>query len=147
MAAAIMWLSACGGSETPTSPSAPPSQSATTVRWVGNSPEGMIVEQEAEDYCPAEFDLELNLTTISTAVTGTATTRLRRVEAGGPCGDVLGGVHNYSVANGRIDSDRISFDLGSGSHRFSGTIAGTRMSGTFSVTEFPQSGRFAVTRQ
>ena len=106
----------------------------------------MIVEQEPEDQCPAEFDLELNLTTSGTTVAGSATTRLRRVEAAGPCGDVLGQVANWSVT-GRIDSDNISFDLGSGSHRFTGMIAGTRMTGRFEITQFPQSGRFAVTRQ
>ena len=107
----------------------------------------MIVEQEPEDQCPAEFDLELNLTTTGTVVTGTATTRLRRVEARGPCNDVLGQVANWSV-NGGIESNSISFDLGSTrSHRFTGTIAGTRMTGRFEITQFPQSGRFAVTRQ
>jgi hypothetical protein len=107
----------------------------------------MIVEQEAQDYCPAEFDLELNLTSSGTTLSGTATTLLRRVEAAGPCGDVLGGVHTYTLSNGRIESDRISFEMGSnGVYRFTGTIAATRMTGTFVVTEFPQSGRFVVSR-
>jgi hypothetical protein len=154
-AAAILLLtSACGGGsqEAPTAPSptvtAPTSPTpAASVRWVGTSPDGMIVDQDPSDQCPAEFDIELNLTTSGTTVTGTATTRLRRVEARGPCGDVLGQVANWSV-NGRLESDNISFDLGNTlSHRFTGTIAGTRMTGRFEITQFPQSGRFAVTRQ
>ena len=55
----------------------------------------MIVEHEDRDFCPAEFDLELNLTTTGSVVTGTSKTLLRRVEAQGPCNDVLGGVHTY----------------------------------------------------
>lgn len=106
----------------------------------------MIVEQEPQDQCPAEFDLELNLASSGTTVTGTATTRLRRVEAAGPCGDVLGSVHTYPLSNGRLESDRISFDLGTGTYRFTGTIAATRMAGTFVITDFPQSGRFVVSR-
>jgi hypothetical protein len=107
----------------------------------------MIVDQDPSDQCPAEFDIELNLTTSGTTVTGTATTRLRRVEARGPCGDVLGQVVNWGVT-GRSESNNISFDLGNTlSHRFTGTIAGTRMTGRFEITQFPQSGHFAVTRQ
>jgi hypothetical protein len=106
----------------------------------------MVVERDPADQCPAEFDLELNLITSGTTVTGTARTHLRRVEAAGPCGDVLGQVANWSVTGG-LESDRISFELGSGTHRFTGTIAGTRMTGTFEITDFPQSGRFALTRQ
>jgi hypothetical protein len=107
----------------------------------------MVVEQDPNDQCPAEFDLELNLTTSGTTVTGTATTRLRRVEAQGPCGDVLGQVSNWGVT-GQTESGNISFDLGSTrSHRFTGTVAGTRMTGRFEITQFPQSGRFALTRQ
>lgn len=113
---------------------------------MGNSPDGMIVEQEPQDQCPAEFDLELNLASSGTTVTGSATTRLRRVEAAGPCDNVLGSVHTYSLSNGRIESDRISFDLGGGAYRFTGTIVATRMTGTFVITEFPQSGRFVVSR-
>jgi hypothetical protein len=106
----------------------------------------MIVEREPADQCPAEFDLELNITTSGTTVSGSATTRLRRVEAQGPCGDVLGQVANWGVT-GRSDAGTISFDLGNASHRFTGTISGTRMTGTFEIVPFPQSGRFALTRQ
>ncbi|HYE86820.1 MAG TPA: hypothetical protein VEA16_10725 [Vicinamibacterales bacterium] len=151
--AIIMLTSGCGGSaEAPASPSisAPlpgGPGAAVSVRWVGTSPDGMVVEREPQDQCPAEFDLELNLMTIGTTVTGSATTRLRRVEAAGPCNDVLGQVANWSVT-GRVESNNISFDLGNTlSHRFAGTIAGTRMTGTFEIIQFPQSGRFAVTRQ
>jgi hypothetical protein len=103
----------------------------------------MIVEV-INDQCPREFDLELNLTSSSTGVTGTATTRLRNT----PCTDVLGQVSTYALFNGRVESDTIAFDLGTtGAYRFSGRFTPTRMTGTFVITEFPQSGRFAVTRQ
>jgi hypothetical protein len=108
----------------------------------------MIVEQEVRDFCPAEFDLELNLTITGNVVTGTSTTRLRRVEAQGPCGDVLGGVHTYGLVNGQIDANRMSFEFGTGgTYRLTGMIVGTQMTGTFTFTDFPQSGRFSVSRQ
>jgi len=152
-AAVMMLISACSTSSSeptgssPTAPSPTAPTAAASVRWVGNSPDGMIVELDPSDQCPAEFDIELNLTTSGTTVTGSATTRLRRVEAKGPCGDVLGQVANWGVT-GRIESDKISFDLGTTlSHRFTGTIAGTRMTGTFEITQNFQSGRFLLTRQ
>jgi hypothetical protein len=148
----MMLVSACSGSSpaptgsSPTAPSPTGPTTAASVRWVGTSPDGMVVEREPQDQCPAEFDLELNITTSGTTVSGSATTRLRRVEAAGPCGDVLGQVANWTVT-GRIEGGTISFDLGNASHRFTGTIAGTRMTGTFEIVPFPQSGRFALTRQ
>jgi hypothetical protein len=118
------------------------------VRWVGNSPDGMHVEQDPLDQCPAELDLELNLTTSGSAVTGSATTRTRRVAAAGDCSNVLGSVHTYRLYNGRLDGSSIAFDLGDTSpHRFAGTIAGSRMTGTFELAQFSQTGRFTVTRQ
>lgn len=140
----------------PTAPSptgsAPPTGPAPGVssRWVGNSPDGMHVEQDPLDQCPAEFDLELSLTTSGAVVTGSATTRLRRVEARGPCGDVLGSISTYRLSNGVLEGDRISFDLGdlqTEPHRFTGSIAATRMTGTFALAQFQQRGRFVVTRQ
>lgn len=125
-----------------------PSQERVTSRWVGTTPDGMIVEEEAQDGCPAEYDLELNLSSSATSVTGSATTRLRRVEASGPCGNVLGGIHTYSLFNGVIDGDRIAFTLGtSGVFTFAGTFTASRMTGSFAYTELPQTGRFAVNRQ
>jgi hypothetical protein len=125
-----------------------PSAESVTARWMGVSPDGMIVEVNPAGYCPSEFDLELNVTTSGTAVSGTATTRLRKTTPGQQCSDVLGRVSTYGLFNGRVESNTISFDLGSnGAYRFSGTFTATRMTGTFVVTEFPQSGRFAVDRQ
>jgi len=153
----VMLISACGAttgpSQSPTGPApaaspTTPSESSTTARWVGKSPDGIIVEHEDKDFCPAEWDLDLNLTTTGTKVTGTATTLLRKVEAAGPCGDVLNSVATYEVHNGRIESGTISFDYGTGgTYSFTGTVSGTRMTGTWSYTDFPQRGRFAVTRQ
>jgi hypothetical protein len=152
VAVAILLSSpACAGSSaiapTTPSPTSPP-PSPVVSRWVGTSPNGMIVEQEAADFCPAEWDLELNLSTTGSVVTGTATTRLRRVEAQGPCDDVLGGVSAYGLMNGQIDGDRISVEFGTGgTYRLTGTIGATQMTGTFTFTDFPQSGRFSVSRQ
>src|SRR4051812_25571071 len=150
-ASAILLSSACGGSPGPSAPTTPPptvQPPSVVSRWVGTSPNGMIVEQEASDYCPAEFDLELNLTITGNVVTGTSTTRLRRVEAQGPCTDVLGGVYTYGLMNGQIDGDRISVEFGTGgTYRLTGTIGATQMTGTFTFTDFPQGGGFSVTRQ
>jgi hypothetical protein len=151
VAVAVLLSSACAGSSGPAAPTTPPPTSppsSVVSRWVGTSPNGMIVEQEAKDFCPAEFDLELNLTTTGSVVTGTSTTRLRRVEAQGPCDDVLGGVHTYGLMNGQIDGDRISVEFGTGgTYRLTGTMGATQMTGTFTFTDFPQSGRFSVSRQ
>ena len=104
----------------------------------------MIVELNPSRFCPSEFDLELNLTASGTEVQGTATTRLRST----PCSDVLGQVSTYTLFNGRVESNAISFDLGSkAAFRFTGTFTATRMTGAFVTTEFPLSGRFTVNRQ
>ena len=110
----------------------------------------MVVVLDPYDQCPAEYDLQLDLTTRGAVVTGTANTRLRRVEAAGPCGDVLGEVATWSVINGTVGSDTISFALGSGTFRLSGTFTATRMSGTVAIREgtpYSQTGSFAVNRQ
>jgi len=105
------------------------------THWLGVTPGGMIVEQNPQFQCPAEYDLQLDLTVTGTTVTGTAITRLRQVVFTS-CHDVLGEVAHWSVINGRIDAGAISFELGtSGSHRFSGTLTSTRMTGTFTITQ------------
>lgn len=154
--AILLLASGCGGGSTePATPTSPTTQtptgtapSAASGRWVGNSPEGMVVEVNPRGQCPAEFDLELNLTGTATTVTGTGRTLLRRTTPGQMCSDVLGGVHTYTLTNGRIDGGTISFDFGStGNYRFSGTFTASRMTGTFAIIEFPESGRFAVNKQ
>jgi hypothetical protein len=136
---------------TVTAAGSPPSPTSVTGRWMGVSPHGVIVEMDPHDNCPAEYDLQLDLTSSGTAVTGTATTRLRRVEASGDCSDVLGQVATWSVINGSVGSGTISFVLGNtGAFRFSGTLTATRMTGTFVVhefTRFAQAGSFVVNRQ
>jgi hypothetical protein len=94
--------------------------------------------------CPEEFDLELNLTSSTGGEIGTATTRLRKTR----CADVLNSVHTYTLTKGSVTSDSIAFDFGnSGAYHFSGTFTGSRMTGTFTITEFPQSGHFVINRQ
>ena len=94
----------------------------------------MVVELNPQGQCPGEYDLQLDLTTSGTIVTGTAITRLRRVNYPS-CADVFGEVANWSVFNGRIGAGTIAFELGSsGTHRFSGTFTATRMMGTFVIT-------------
>lgn len=131
-----------GGGTPPPTPS---------VRWVGVAPAGIIVEQDPYDQCPAEYDLQLDLTPNGTEVTGTAITRLRKVEAAGDCSDVLGEVATWTVTNGRVGSGTISFALGNtGTFRFSGTLTATRMTGTVFIRESTinsQTGSFAVSRQ
>ena len=155
--AVMLVASGCGGSPAPTSPTPAPTPtptptvttpSAVSGRWVGNAPEGMVVEVNPRGECPAEFDLELNLTGTGAAVTGTARTLLRRTTPGQMCSDVLGGVFTYTLANGRIDGSTISFEFGTNrNYRLSGTFTGSRMTGTFSIIAFPESGRFAVNKQ
>lgn len=93
--------------------------------------------------CPRSFDVEFNFTSNTSGEIGTATTRLRET----PCLDVLNGVHTYTLLKGNVTADSIAFDFGNGSYKFSGTFTGSRMTGSFSITEFPQSGHFIVTKQ
>lgn len=94
--------------------------------------------------CPEEFDLELNLTSSTSGEIGTATTRLRKTW----CPDVLNGVHTYTLTKGNVTSNSVAFDFGNaGAYHFSGTFTGSRMTGTFTITEFPQSGHFVVNKQ
>jgi hypothetical protein len=127
------------------------SPSPVTGRWVGVAPEGIIIVQDPNDVCPAEYDLQLDLTSNGTEVTGTGTTRLRRVEAAGDCSSVLGEVATYGVIDGNVGSGSISLTLGGNrTFRFSGTFTATRMTGTVAVREFTpfaQSASFAVNRQ
>lgn len=123
-----------------------PPPSPVTGRWVGVNPEGMIADP-GQPECPVEWDLEMNLSVSGTAVSGTATTRNRRVQFS-TCGDVFGFVANYSVS-GTVDANgAISFVFGTGgsAFTFSGTVSTTRMSGRF-VGPNAQRGSFAVTRQ
>jgi hypothetical protein len=138
----VLTVTAAGGTPSPTS---------VTGRWVGVIPDGVIVEVDPYDQCPSEYDLQLDLTSSGTAVTGTATTRLRKVEAAGDCSDVLGEVAMWSVINGSVGSGTLSFALGNtGVFRFSGTFTATRITGTVVLrefTRFSQTGSFAVNRQ
>jgi titin len=123
-----------------------PSPSPVTGRWVGLAPDGMLAEPGPRR-CPSEFDIQLDLTSSGTVLTGTAITRLRRVGFSS-CGDVLGQVATWTVANGRIDGGAVSFSLGqNAAMRFSGTLTGTRMTGTFVIDFDTQPGTFAVTKQ
>jgi hypothetical protein len=134
------------------SPPPSPSPSPASTRWVGVSPEGMVVEQNPQGQCPGEFDLQLDLTMSGSGVTGTAITRLRRV-IGAQCQDVLGQTATWGLSDLRVGSGSISFVMGSGgTHRFSGTFTDTRMTGTFVIAHTgsrpsTQTGSFALNRQ
>ena len=140
IASVIVALSAlsCGtGCSTPTEPS-----STVAGKWSGPAPDGMIVDANG-GFCPRAWDLELNFTSSSAGDIGTATTRLRET----PCADVLNQVSAYTLHRGSVTADSIAFEFGSGSHKFIATFSGSRMTGTFTTTEFPQSGHFVVNRQ
>jgi hypothetical protein len=121
---------------------------AAGQRWLGVAPDGMILEP-GPGACTLEMDLQLDLTTSGTAVTGTATTKERKVAAG--CGG-LGSVETWTVTNGKVGSGSISFSLpatGQGQGQtidFSGTFTATRMTGTV-ITFGGRRGTFALNRQ
>jgi hypothetical protein len=140
--AAILAIStlACGGASTP---SGPTSSSSIAGRWTGINREGMIVDV-LNGQCPEEFDLELNFTSSTSGDIGTATTKLRKTW----CADVLNSVHTYTLTKGGVTSNSVAFEFGNaGAYHFSGTFTGSRMTGTFTITEFPQSGHFVVNKQ
>lgn len=130
---------------TPTPTPAPtPAPIETTGRWVGMSPDGMIIEP-GPGACTLELDLTLDLVANGTSLTGTANTRERKVADG--CRG-LGDVETFSVMNGRLGPGTISFSLpagGSNTIDFSGTFTATRMSGTL-TTFGGRRGMFSVNR-
>jgi hypothetical protein len=130
----------CGGGSAATGPSS--SSSAVAGKWIGTSPDGMIIDV-INGQCPRAFDVEFNFTSKNSGEIGTATTRLRET----PCADVLNAVHNYTLAKGSVTANAIAFDFGSGAYHFTGTFVDSRMTGSFSITEFPQSGHFVATKQ
>lgn len=123
-----------------------PSPTSVTGRWVGVTPDGWILDP-GTDSCDLEWDLQLDLTQSGTAVTGTATTRVRKVARPG-C-DPIGLVETASLLSGTVGSGTISFTLPGDRGLiiyFSGTFTATRMAGT--MTAFgSRAGSFAVNRQ
>lgn len=126
--------------------SVPSPPSPATARWRGVSPEGMIADPGSPE-CPVEWDLEMDLTVSGTTVSGTATTRNRRVQFA-RCSDVFGAVATYDVSGTADASGAIALRFGVGSPAFTlnGTFTATRMTGRF-VAPNNQPGGFAVTRQ
>lgn len=142
VAVVILVTFGCGGAGTP-GPAAPsPTPPVQAEHWVGLSPDGILAALDPLRWCPAEYDLQLDLTTIGTTVTGTAITKLRKVSSSG-CTDVFGQVANWDVTNGQSASGKISFGL-AGAMTFSGTFTGTRMTGSFAMPSTGQTGTFAV---
>jgi len=132
-----------GGNEAGSSATGPSSSSSAAAgKWIGTSPDGMIIDV-INGQCPRAFDVEFNFTSKTSGEIGTATTRLRET----PCADVFNSVHSYSLTKGNVTADSIAFDFGSGAYHFTGTFTGSRMTGSFSITEFPQSGHFIATKQ
>jgi hypothetical protein len=128
---------------TPTPTPAPPPVE-TTGRWMGLSPDGIILEP-GPGACSLELDLTLDLVANGTSVTGTASLRERKVADG--CGGV-GSVDTSSISNGRVGPGTISFSLpagGSNTIDFSGTFTATRMNGTL-ITFGGRRGVFSVSR-
>jgi hypothetical protein len=125
-------------------PTPAPAPIETTGRWVGMSPDGMIIEP-GPGACTLELDLTLDLVSNGTSLTGTANTRERRVADG--CRG-LGDVETSSVINGRLGPGTISFSLpagGSNTIDFTGTFTANRMSGTL-ITFGGRRGMFSVNR-
>lgn len=120
-----------------------PSPTSVTGRWVGKTPDGLVIEP-GPGACTLETDLQLDLTSSGTTVTGTATLVERKVAAG--CSS---GAETSTLTNGTVGSGTISFSLPAGPGRtldFSGTFTNTRMTGRM-VTFGSRRGSFAVNRQ
>lgn len=124
-----------------------PSPTSVTGRWVGVTPDGIVLGPD-EISCDREWDLQLDLEQSGTAVTGTATTKLRKVKGSG-C-DPIGLVEFASLVDGTVGSGIVSFRvLGGFADRitnFSGTFTTTRMTGTLGQGS-SLGGSFAVNRQ
>jgi hypothetical protein len=120
-----------------------PAPSASVTRWIGVPEDGMIADPGSSE-CPIEWDLELNLTVNGSSVSGTATTRNRKVQFA-RCADVFGFVANYDVTGTVGAGGTISLQLG-GAFTFTGTVSATSMAGRF-IGPNQQPGRFAVTKQ
>jgi hypothetical protein len=132
----------CGGGTS--GPAAPSPAAPSQAQWVGLTPDGILAAIDPLRWCPAEYDLQLDLMTTGTTVTGTAITKLRKVSSD-RCGDVFGQIATWTVTNGKAESGKISFGLAE-AMTFSGTFTGTRMTGSFAMPSTGQTGSFVVVR-
>lgn len=104
------------------------SSASLTGRWVGLAPDGLIIDA-AGNSCEIEADVEMNLVQTGSTVTGTITSRVRKLNPNRPgCGSYVGQVDGPSPISGTV---------GAGTLRM--TVAAdhgetTTVSGTFSAT-------------
>ncbi len=105
--------------------------------------------------CDLEFDLQLDLTSTGSGVTGTAITTLRKQNPlASNCGAGPGAVQQWPLlTNGVVGPGSISFSLPGPNEftiNFSGTFTATRMTGTVVTSgpgAGPRRGTFALNRQ
>lgn len=134
----------CGGGP-PSAPTPPPP--AFSGGWTGLAPDGIALPNAA---CETAWDLFLTLTESNGRVTGTSRFRAR-VTRGGPNCAQPGNTVDGTVA-GTTSGSSITFTVTIaqfGTADFSGTLSGTRISGSTTFrfgTPGGDSGAWAVTR-
>ncbi len=122
-------------------------------RWVGLAPDGVSfinVPPLSDTLCDTADDLQLDLTQVGTALSGTVTLRTRTARTPPACSGETIGVQATALTDGTTDGTVISFKFGSGrkSLIFSGSVAGNRMSGVVILGgDGGQAGPFTATRQ
>lgn len=152
-----IFASACGGgsSSSPTSPTTTPTPGSVTGRWTGVAPDGVIFSVPAlpDTFCDDADDLQLDLTQVGTALSGTVTLRTRAARTPpNNCrsGDYVAG--SMPLSNGTADGPVLSFIYGNANGTnhlaFSGTVSGNRMSGVVICGgDNSQCGRFTAVKE
>ena len=133
----------------------PPPVAGVSGQWLGIGGDGIVLPNND---CVVGVDLLLDLVQSGSAVTGTATGRVRQIASVGECDDpaVLGAVVSAPLT-GTVSGSTISFSFETFIEEafridFTGTVTGNRMGGTLIVvfvdpTESPEYGTWSVTRQ
>jgi hypothetical protein len=124
-----------------------PATPTATGRWVGTSPHGMLADP-GHLQCPDELDLTMDLTAVGGTISGTATTRIRRVQYS-TCSDVFNSVATYGVSGtvGAGNTLSMQFGTGSAAYVLTATFSLTEMTGRWTHQQTGQVGSFRVLKQ
>jgi hypothetical protein len=100
------------------------SSAGVTGRWVGLAPDGLVIDA-ATNSCEIESDVELNLSQTGSAVTGTITSRVRKLNPNRPgCGSHVGLVDGPSPISGTVGAGTVTMTM-TADHAETSTLRGT----------------------
>ncbi|MBI3402475.1 MAG: fibronectin type III domain-containing protein [Acidobacteria bacterium] len=100
-----------------------------TGRWLGLSPDGLIIDASTGS-CDIEEDIQLDLTQTGSALTGTLTERIRKVNPARPTCDTVGAVYGPWVVAGTAGAGTVTLTVTvekGQTSTYTGTFTATRM--------------------